>query len=80
MVGLGCVWAGYDDHFKKITEILISQHGRDRKLDTLCNNTVDTLLQCAKEEPAYPPRRMGMLIQPLIPKTLFERILSWFRH
>ena len=80
MVGLGCMWAGYDDHFKKIFEILGSQRGRDRKLDTLCDNTVDKLLQCAKEEPSYPPRRMGMLVQPFMQKTCSERISSWFRR
>ena len=63
-IGLGCIWANYTNQLSKVLGILDLHRGRDRKLTKLCNGTVDRLMRCASEEPAYPPRRMAMLIEP----------------
>ena len=65
MIGLGCAWAAYAYQFIKVTEIIKSHCGRDRKLTKLCEDTLNKLIRNARE-PAYPPRRMGMLLEPFL--------------
>lgn len=66
LVGLGCIWAKYDDQVHEVFDALKSNCGRDRKLTKLCNDTVGNLAKCAEEEPTYQPRRIGMLFEPLL--------------
>lgn len=63
LVGLGCIWSKYDDQFEKVMEIVNSNCNRDRKLTKLCRGTAARLEKCAAEEPTYPPRRMGMVME-----------------
>ena len=83
MVGLGCAWAAYADQFIKVTEIIKSHCGRDRKLTELCEDILNRLIRNAKES-AYPPRRMGMLLEPFLYRgykvrdRLTEKLLNSF--
>ena len=61
-IGLGCAWAAYDDQLIKVTEIITSHCGRDRKLTKICEGTLNRLIRDAKE-PAYTPRRIAMLLE-----------------
>ena len=65
MVGLGCAWGNHTDQFIKVTEIINSHRDRDRKLTKLCEDTLNRLIRNVKEV-AYPPRRMGMLLEPFL--------------
>lgn len=62
IVGLGCRWANYDEQFKKVLEVIVSQCNRDRKLTKYCRKTADNLKKYANKEPTYPPERMGTML------------------
>ena len=79
IVGLGCRWANYDEQFKKVLVVIVSQCDRDHKLTKLCYKTANSLKKCADEEPTYPPRRMGMLLEPFMGESWYDSLRSWFR-
>ena len=80
MVGLGCIWAGYTEHLKKILEVIDSQCGRDHKLTKICKKTVDRLVKCVKEEPTDPPRRVAMIIEPMLDEKHRNTLFSLFHR
>ena len=65
LVGLGCIWAGYDDQIREVLEAINSNRDKGRRLTSLCRATTDRLVKCAKEEQPGQPRQLGMMIEPL---------------
>ena len=66
IVGVGCIWAEYDDLFKEVMRIVNLTGDTDRKLTELCRDTAARLEECAAEESTHPTRRLGMLKGPLV--------------
>ena len=63
LVGLGCLWAKYNDQFEAVMEAVKSNYGKDRKLDKLCRDMESKLAKCASEEPTHTTRRLGMTVE-----------------
>lgn len=80
IVGLGCIWSNYDDQLEKVMEAIDSKCNRDRKLTKLCRDVTTRLEKCAAEEPTYPPRRLGMRVEPFVDQLSNPVAVSLFRH